>query len=148
MLPNFENRDYLIVDEISYRFSKPGRGDVIVFKFPKDRSQFFIKRIIGLPGETVSIEGGAVFIKTDQEKLKVDEVQYLSGDNAETEGSVEAVIGDDEYFVLGDNRDASSDSRSWGLLSRKDIIGRAWVRAWPFNRANKIEQPVYDLESK
>ncbi len=145
MLPNFEDRDYLIVDEISYRFSEPERGDVIVFRYPNDRTQFFIKRIIGLPGETVSIEGGKVFVTTGDQKLAINESIYLASTNDVTEGALEVVLGDEEYFVLGDNRDASSDSRSWGPLMHDDIIGRAWVRAWPFDRANKIQEPKYDL---
>ncbi len=134
MEPNFFNGDYLIVNEISYRFEEPQRGDVVIFKYPLDPSQFFIKRIIGLPGETIRIEDGRVFIvnlKT-KEKTILDESEYLN--DAYTAGNFEITLKDGEYFVLGDNRGSSSDSRKWGPLPRKFIIGRAWIRAWPFTR--------------
>jgi signal peptidase I len=135
MDPNFFDGDYLIIDEISYRFSAPEREDVIIFRYPLDQSQFFIKRIIGLPGETVKVEDGKVFIKNKSiasGEFVLDESSYL--ENISTAGNVEMSLGDDEYFVLGDNRDASSDSRKWGAIKKDYIIGRAWVRAWPFNR--------------
>ena len=135
MDPNFFDGDYLIIDEISYRFSAPEREDVIIFRYPLDQSQFFIKRIIGLPGETVKVEDGKVFIKNKSiasGEFVLDESSYL--ENISTAGNLEMSLGDDEYFVLGDNRDASSDSRKWGAIKKDYIIGRAWVRAWPFNR--------------
>jgi signal peptidase I len=135
MDPNFFDGDYLIIDEISYRFSAPEREDVIIFRYPLDQSQFFIKRIIGLPGETVKVEDGKVFIKNKSiasGEFVLDESSYL--ENISTAGNVEMSLGDDEYFVLGDNRDASSDSRKWGAIKKDYIIGRVWVRAWPFNR--------------
>jgi len=135
MDPNFFDGDYLIIDEISYRFSAPEREDVIIFRYPLDQSQFFIKRIIGLPGETVKVEDGKIFIKNKSiasGEFVLDESSYL--ENISTAGNVEMSLGDDEYFVLGDNRDASSDSRKWGAIKKDYIIGRAWVRAWPFNR--------------
>ena len=134
MEPNFFDGDYLIVDEISYRFEEPQRGDVVIFKYPLDPSQFFIKRIIGLPGETVRIEDGRVFIFGGQtkEKIILNESDYLK--ESYTAGNFEVALKDGEYFVLGDNRGASSDSRKWGPLPRKFIIGKAWIRAWPFPR--------------
>lgn len=135
MDPNFFDGDYLIIDEISYRFNAPEREDVIIFRYPLDQSQFFIKRIIGLPGETVKVEDGKIFIKNKSiasGEFVLDESSYL--ENISTAGNVEMSLGDDEYFVLGDNRDASSDSRKWGAVKKDYIIGRVWVRAWPFNR--------------
>lgn len=134
MEPNFLDGDYLIVDEISYRFENPQRGDVVIFKYPLDPSQFFIKRIIGLPGETVKIEEGRIFISGNDETKKIilNESDYLR--DVYTAGGLEVSLKDGEYFVLGDNRGSSSDSRKWGTLPKGLIIGRAWVRAWPFNR--------------
>jgi len=140
MDPNFLDGDYLIIDEISYRFNEPQRGDVVVFHYPLDRSQFFIKRIIGLPGETVKIEDGKIFIyseDTSDEKVVLDESEYL--ENAYTSGNLEISLRDNEYFVLGDNRSASSDSRKWGGVNKDYIIGRAWIRAWPFNRVGIMD---------
>ena len=137
MEPNYLDGDYLIIDEISYRFSLPDRGDVIVFRYPLEPSQFFIKRIIGLPGEIVEIENGKIFIyseETPDEKIVLDESEYLR--DAYTPGNLNITLEEDEYFVLGDNRKASSDSRKWGELEKKYITGRAWIRAWPFNRAD------------
>jgi signal peptidase I len=103
-----------------------------------DPSQFFIKRIIGLPGETVKIEGGKVIINSDSENpFVLDETAYLK--DTYTVGNLEISLANNEYFVLGDNRQASSDSRKWGELNRRYIIGRAWIRAWPFNRVKIID---------
>ncbi|MBU4285123.1 signal peptidase I [Patescibacteria group bacterium] len=129
MEPNFQDGDYLIVDEISYRFDAPERGDVVIFRYPLDPSQFFIKRVIGLPGESIKVEDGKIFINGKA----LDESEYL--EDIDTVGSVEIKLAEDEYFVLGDNRQASSDSRKWGEVDKKFIIGRAWLRAWPFSRA-------------
>jgi signal peptidase I len=134
MEPNFLDGDYLIIDEISYRFDAPQRGDVVIFRYPLDPSQFFIKRVIGLPGEKVKVADDHVFING---KL-LDETKYLQG--ISTAGNVEVTLGNDEYFVLGDNRQASSDSRRWGEVNKKFIIGRAWLRAWPFNRLGAVNK--------
>jgi len=145
MEPSFADRDYLVIDEITYRFRGPERGEVVVFRYPKDRTQFFIKRIIGLPGETVRVKDGSIFLEIDDKEAKLDEGDYLPGKIGTTGTDQEVILGADEYYVLGDNRSASSDSRSWGPLPRSDIVGRAWVRAWPFSRATNIETPDYDL---
>ena len=144
MEPNFENGDYLIVDEISYRFHDPQRGDVIVFGYPGNPSTRLIKRVIGLPGETVEIkEGKVTIIKENTEVL--DESQYLP-EGLETQPGVKGdkfSIPEDEFFVLGDNRQLSSDSRIWGLLPRQNIIGRVYLRLWPFKELSKIGKPIY-----
>ncbi len=143
MEPNFENGDYLIVDEISYRFRDPQRGEVIVFKAPHNPFQRYIKRIIGLPGETLKIEDGKVIIfQKNYKPLILDESNYLSPD-LQTQGNVSITLAENEYFVLGDNRSASSDSRKWGPLPREKIIGRVIFRAWPFTSLTKIETPNY-----
>lgn len=131
MEPAFENGDYLIVDEISYRFRDPQRGEVIVFKYPQNPSQRYIKRIIGLPGETIEIKDGKVSIyQENSNPLVLDESSYLPS-WAETQGNVRISLNENEYFVLGDNRAFSSDSRSWGGVSRDYLIGRVWVRLFP-----------------
>lgn len=127
MVPNFQDGQYLIVDEISYRFRTPERGEVIVFKYPNDPSQKYIKRIIGLPGDTVEVKNKEVVING---KI-LNESSYFKTP-IDTPGFSKVVLGQDEYFVLGDNRIASSDSRNWGILPKKDIIGRVELRAWPF----------------
>jgi signal peptidase I len=142
MEPNFYNGDYLIVDEISYRFRQPQRGEVIVFKYPKNLTQRYIKRIIGLPGETVEIKDGHITVFDGREKQSLDEEQYLDS-AVETSGNIRVALSDDEYFVLGDNRDFSSDSRRWGVLPKEDIIGRVYIRAWPFAALAKFEPPAY-----
>lgn len=145
MEPNFQNNNYLIIDEISYRFNQPERGDVIVFKYPNDPSQRYIKRIIGLPGEIVEIKNGKIFISDDSVGggIKVlDETFYLSA-SFETPGNVSFSLGEDEYFVLGDNRYASSDSRRWGALNGKYIIGKVFLKVWPFAAFAEVDAPVY-----
>ena len=131
MEPTFQTGQYLIVDELSYRFESPQRGDVIIFKYPLDPSQYFIKRIIGLPGETVNIRGGALSItKTDGTTLNLPE-SYVK--NIGNGADMSVTIPADKYFVMGDNRPESSDSRYWGLLPRGNIVGRAFVRLLPVN---------------
>ena len=142
MEPSFYSGDYLIIDEFSYRFSNPERGEVIVFKNPKNLSQKFIKRIIGLPEETIQINDGRVIIFQDDETQVLDESSYIS-EFIETPGDITISLAENEYFVLGDNRFASSDSRRWGVLPRKNIIGIVFFRAWPFSALAKVEAPIY-----
>ena len=129
MYPTFDSGDYLIVDQLSYRFTEPKRGDVVVFRYPNDETVFYIKRIIGLPGETVHIEQGKTSVtKTDGTKIELDE-SYVVAEDATY--SLDRSLGPDEYFVMGDNRPKSSDSRTWGALPEKDLMGRAYVRLLP-----------------
>ncbi|HVB19786.1 MAG TPA: signal peptidase I [Candidatus Paceibacterota bacterium] len=133
MHPTFENLDYLIVDELVYDFTAPARGDVIVFRYPGDPSIFYIKRIIGLPGETVSIDHGVVTITTvTGEKITLSE-PYVVNEDATYTKSVTLNTG--EYFVMGDNRPNSSDSRVWGPLPRYDIVGRVDLRLLPIGES-------------
>lgn len=144
MEPNFEDGDYLIVDEISYRFEEPKRGDVIIFRYPNNPSEFFIKRIIGLPGETVEIKDNkiSIYSSAHPEGIALNESEYL--DNAVvTSGNIYQQLGEDEYYVLGDNRVASSDSRRWGILNKRYVIGKAWLRAWPFDDFKIFESQNY-----
>ncbi len=142
MEPAFENGDYLIIDEISYRFRDAQRGEVVVFKYPNDLSQRYIKRIIGLPGETIEIENGRITVFNQEGSKVLEESEYLSP-FVFTAGSLRVTLKNDEYFVLGDNRAASSDSRRWGSLIREDIIGRVFLRAYPFATLTKFEVPNY-----
>lgn len=129
MHPTFENSDYLIVDELTYHFEAPQRGDVIVFRYPGDPSIFYIKRIIGLPGENITINRGVVTItKTDGTKLTLDE-PYVTAEDASYVTETHLAAG--QYYVLGDNRPNSSDSRVWGPLPANDIVGRPILRLLP-----------------
>lgn len=130
MVPTFHNNEYLIVDQLTYRFEEPKRGDVIIMRYPKDESTFFIKRIIGLPNETIELQGLHVIVRqTGKESITLDE-PYIETERTRNEFK-SYTLGPDEYFVMGDNRYASSDSRSWGNLPRKDIVGRALFRMFP-----------------
>ena len=140
MFPTFGDHDYLIVDEISYRIGDPERGDVIIFRYPGNPSVFYIKRIIGLPGETVRIERGAVAItKVDGSTLTFDEPYVVTEDATYT---LTSTLGAGQYFVMGDNRPKSSDSRVWGPLPKEDIIGRAYLRVFPFDKAGVLPGAV------
>jgi signal peptidase I len=146
MVPNFHNREYLIVDKVTYRFSEPERGDVIIFKYPKDPKQYFIKRIIGLPGDTVLLRDGGVTIynKDNPQGQKLDE-QYLP-DQRVTSGSEDPVtLGSEEYYVMGDNRQASSDSRFWGVLPKFDFVGKVSVRVFPLSNFSIIKGFPYNF---
>lgn len=135
MEPNFHDGNYLIVDEVSYRFRSPERGEVIVFKYPKDQKQYFIKRIVGLPGEKIEIKDKKVSIFNSEHPTGMAlEEKYLDKEEI-TKGNIVIQLKDSEYFVLGDNRLFSSDSRYWGALPKNMIIGKAWIRAWPIEQA-------------
>lgn len=123
MQPSFHSDQYVLVDRVSYWLSAPARGDVIVFRYPYANDKDFIKRVIGLPGETVSVEGGIVSING----VPLEEPYILAGPGY----SYMTVLGDDQYFVLGDNRDNSNDSHTWGGLEADYIIGRAVAVYWP-----------------
>lgn len=148
MEPNFHDHEYLIIDEISYRFDEPERGDIVVFRYPKNPQEYFIKRVIGLPGETVEIKDGEVIIYNDQfqDGAVLDEA-YLSSDVKTYGGYIKdaVVLKDDEYFVLGDNRNSSKDSRSFGSVNKSFITGRVMLRGWPFNKFNVFKTPDYQF---
>lgn len=143
MLPNFEDGEYILTDKVSYHFHHPQRGNVIVFKAPKNEQKDFIKRIVAIPGEKIKLERGNIFI--DGKKL---EESYLPADmvtlpkSLVTEGQ-EVLIPLGEYFVMGDNRQHSSDSRDWGTVPEGLIIGKAWLRYWPINKISFIPQAAY-----
>ena len=142
MAPTFHNREYLIINKIGYRLHVAERGDVIVFKFPRDTSQYFIKRVIGLPGEKVKIGDGRVTIYSDEHPDgQVLDEPYLVNQNITLGGEGTVTLGSEEYFVLGDNRQASSDSRVWGVLPKHDIVGKAWLRVFPLGDFGVIQHP-------
>lgn len=133
MYPTFHNGDYLIVDELSYRFHEPRRGDVIVFRYPNDPKRFFIKRVIGLPGETLIFKDRAVYLKsTEHPEGELINEPYLKQITIPGEAK-EVIVDPDHYFVMGDNRGASSDSRAWGQLPRENITGNAGLRLLPLS---------------
>ena len=140
MEPNFYDGNYLLIDELSYRFREPERGEVVVFKYPKNHKSFYIKRIIGLPGETIDITRGEVSIKKGEEELTLEE-EYIAP--AWTSGNTEIALGEGEYFVMGDNRNFSFDSRSWGSVESNEIVGIVRLRLWPINEVMAFEKPEY-----
>lgn len=135
MEPNYRSGDYLIIDELSYKLKDPQRGEVIVFKYPLNPANKYIKRIIGLPGEKIEISDGVIYITKDEELFKINESLYMLEDdlNKWTNNiNIEALIlGENEYFVMGDNRNYSSDSRKWGAVPRENITGRMMFRFSP-----------------
>lgn len=142
MEPTFDTGQYLIVDELSYHFEQPQRGDVIIFKYPKDETQYFIKRIIGLPGETLHIMGGEISVTTvDGKTINLPETYITNMGNG---GDITVPIPADNYFVMGDNRPNSSDSRYWGLLPKKDIVGRAFLRLLPLQNIGVLPGSVQE----
>ena len=145
MEPSFYDHEYLIINEIGYRFGDPARGDIIVFKYPKDPSQYFIKRIVGLPGEKVEVKDKQVFVYLDDKvKYMLDESSYLPED-AITVGNRTWTLGEDEYYVLGDNRDHSLDSRSFGPVYDDLIVGKVWFRGWPAWRFKSFGEVDYGI---
>ena len=143
MEPSFFDHEYLIIDELSYRFRQPARGDIVVFRYPADPKQFFIKRVIGLPGETVEIAGGQIKIYNDKypNGTVLQEKAYLDQEYTATTRTV--TLKNDEYYVLGDNRIASLDSRYFGPVKRTNIVGRVWLRGWPLDRWRLFQDQTY-----
>jgi len=156
MEPNFAQGEYLIVNELGYKevslgigdthffsvhpFRNLERGDAVVFRYPKNPSQFFIKRVVGLPGESIRIFEGKVTIVSDEypEGIVLDESNYLEG-NIETQGNMRINIRNDEYFVMGDNRGASHDSRAFGSVPFDKIVGKVLLRAWPVQKLSLFQ---------
>lgn len=136
MIPTFDNANYLIVDKISYRLNDPKRDDVVIFKYPNDQTKFFIKRIIGLPNEIVDIEGSIVTITNEEHPegftLTQSYVKNITNNTTHFE------LKDDEYFVMGDNRSGSSDSRYWGAVKKELITGKAFLRLLPINKISVL----------
>lgn len=144
MESTFLNGDYVLIDEISYRFHPPKRGDVVIFRPPQDQSEFYIKRVIGLPGELVQIKDSQVIIynRDYPQGFTLDESTYLDRSQVTT-GDMRIKLDDNEYFVLGDNRLHSSDSRYWGAVNRSLITGRVFLRALPLSHFARFSEITY-----
>jgi len=137
MEPSFYDSEYLIIDEISYHFSNPERGDVVIVRPPNNLSSYYIKRIIGLPNETVEVRDNKIYIYNDENPsgFLLDESKYLSRETfSRHENKTYETLGENEYFVMGDNRENSLDSRRFGPITFDEIKGQVFLRAFPFNR--------------
>lgn len=147
MEPSFFDKEYLIIDELSYRFNTIERGDIVVFHYPRDPQQFFIKRVIGLPGEEVVVRENVVTIINQDypEGLTLTEPYLAEGTH--TTGNLRVSLDKDQYYVLGDNRGASLDSRGFGPIERDVIVGKVWLRGWPIDRATVFEGTTYTTGS-
>ncbi len=145
MQPNFPDGEYLLTDKVTYRLEGPKRGDVIVFEAPTGNGDEFIKRIIGLPGETISIANGKVYIngKVLEESYLSDKI-YTSSASFLSEAK-EVFVPKESYLVFGDNRSRSSDSRVFGFITKEDITGRAWLVYWPIQSAGLVQKINYDF---
>ncbi len=143
MAPNFENGDYLLIDELTYRFRVPERGEVVVFRYQNNPSTYFIKRVIGLPGEHVQIKNNQIAVTPHgaTEPIALKESYLPPG--VVTGGDAEYSLNEHEYFVLGDNRSFSFDSRSWGLLEAHNMVGIARLRLWPLPQLQAFAAPQY-----
>lgn len=149
MMPNYVDKEYLLAEKLNYFIGAPKRGDVVIFRYPNNPSTNFIKRIIGLPGETVEIQDSVIKIINQEHPTGVvlKEERYLSSGLktlTESRGKYSKTLGPDEFFVLGDNREHSSDSREWGILPRANIIGRAWLTLKPLDRFGVQKRASYD----
>ena len=141
MEPNFYDSEYLIIDELSFRFRNPERGEIVVFRPPQRDDQYYIKRVIGLPGETVEVRNCVITVYNEEYPngfaLKESYIREI------TEGRDRRTLAADEYYLLGDNRDASLDSRYFGAVNIDEFIGRVWVRGLPFDRVSTFDIPEY-----
>jgi signal peptidase I len=135
MEPTMHTGQYLLVNKVAYLVGEPQRGDIIVFRFPNDTSRDFIKRVVGLPGETVEVKNGVVLINGAQ----LDE-PYIRDHPAYTYPA--QVVPPEQYFVLGDNRNNSHDSHSWGFMGRRFLIGKAWFTYWPWWQVGLVHHQV------
>ena len=141
MDPNFDDWHYLIIDRVTYDLGEPQRGDVIVFDLPQEGGRSLIKRVIGLPGETVVFRGTSVSIVNDEHPQGFTlEEPYLDPKNLSGDNNMRITLKENEYFVLGDNRRVSADSRLWGTLPREQIVGRAFVRLYPFDQISILPE--------
>jgi len=144
MEPSFHDNEYLIINELGYRIGEPKRGDIVVFKYPKDPTQYFIKRVIGLPGERIVIKDGEIRVYNPARPngVVLDESEYILP-GIKTAGETDINLNADEYFVMGDNRNASMDSRVFGPVPAKNIVGKAMLRGWPLDKLTYFKTPFY-----
>jgi len=145
MQPNFPDGEFLLTDKISYRFHPPQRGEVVVFKAPVNENDDYIKRIIGLPGESVSVHDGYVFINGQRlEEPYLPPGIYTAG-GLFLANDKEVTVPENYFFVMGDNRPYSSDSRAWGFVPKENIVGKAWLIYWPPQKAGFVALPQYNF---
>lgn len=149
MYPNFHDADYLLTDKISYRLSQPKKGDVVIFVAPKNEEYDYIKRVVALPGEKVSINDTDQILVNGQivnESFLPEDVKTYGGNFLEIGKTV--TVPENQYFVLGDNRSHSSDSRDWGFVPKENLVGKAWFRYWPLDRMGLVDRISSNEEGK
>ncbi len=145
MQPNFPDGEYLLTDKVTYRLRQPDRGDVVVFEAPGAGGEEFIKRIIGLPGEIVSLKKGKVYINNKELSESYLALSLKTNGSTFLKENMEVVVPEGHFFVLGDNRPASSDSRTWGFVAKEKITGRAWIIYWPPPKVGIVKEVVYSF---
>ena len=143
MYPNFQDQEYLLTDKITYQLSEPKRGDIIVFKAPGNEKYDYIKRITGLPGDSIKVENCHILVNG-----QILEEEYLPENLCTSAGHFwqsgqSITLDENQYFVSGDNRPYSSDSRDWGTVPEKNIVGKVWLRYWPVDRVGIIRRVDY-----
>lgn len=145
MEPNFYDKDYLIINEFTYRVSAPQRGDIVIFKNPRNTKEFFIKRIIGLPNEKIKIYDNKIFLHNTEypDGAMIEEIYLPEG--SDTRGNEIVELEENEYYVLGDNRNHSLDSRVFGPINKDLMIGKVWVRGWPLDKFTVFGEEEYKL---
>lgn len=146
MFPNFKDGDYIITDKLTYKFDYPKRGDIVVFKNPKDETVDFIKRIIGLPGDKVRVQDGKIYLNGNKLNEPYLANTIITNPGAFLREGEEKTVESGHYITIGDNRPASSDSREWGFISQEEIIGKVFFRYWPANEVG-LYPAAYSLEN-
>ncbi len=131
MFPNFKNNDYIITDKVSYKIGDPQRGDIVVFKNPKDETVDFIKRILAVPGDKIKVADGKIYLNGSELNEPYLANTIVTNPGAFLKDGQEVTVNDGHYITIGDNRPASSDSREWGFITRAEIIGKVFFRYWP-----------------
>lgn len=146
MEPNFHNGEFILTNKITFKLGNPIRGDVVIFKSPGNKDVDYIKRIIGLPGDTVALKNSKIYVNNQllNESYLAPDI-YIFGGTFLQEGS-EITVPEGRYFVMGDNRPHSSDSREFGTIALGDFIGKAMLRYWPFTRAGFLQRPQYTIK--
>lgn len=145
MYPNFQNGEFLLTEKVTYRLNDPQRGDVVVFKAPTNENEEFIKRVVGLPGDRISIINNKVYINSKMLNEFYLDSELITSPGNFLDEEEEVIVPGGEYFVLGDNRPHSSDSRAWGFVKKEKITGRAWVVYWPIDKTRVVEKINYNL---
>lgn len=146
MEPNFHDGEYLLTDKVTYRFGEVSRGDVVVFKAPPTFQDEFIKRVIGLPGDQVWVENGKVFVNGQELSEPYLKAGVFTASGKTAPEGVHMTIPENQYFVLGDNREHSLDSRNIGFIEKDTITGRGWFVYWPISSAGTISKPTYTID--